>query len=260
MNRINKLFLDRQKPILSIYFCAGTPDPEATVDVVRTLELRGVDMVEIGIPFSDPLADGPVIQGASTQALRQGMTLSRLMGQLAGLRPAGVSIPVVLMGYLNPVLQYGFERFCRECKACGVDGVIIPDLPFDEYMRDFRPTAERYDLKFILLITPETSEARIRQIDAHTDSFLYMVSFASVTGAQKDFDEARQKYFRRIADMHLRSPRLIGFGISNRQTYETATRYADGVIVGSRFVTLLEAYGGDAGKAIDALHEALRHD
>ena len=127
-------------------------------------------------------------------------------------------------------------------------------------MRDFRPTAERYDLKFILLITPETSEARIRQIDAHTDSFLYMVSSASVTGAQKDFDEARQKYFRRIADMHLRSPRLIGFGISNRQTYETATRYADGVIVGSRFVTLLEAYGGDAGKAIDALHEALRHD
>lgn len=183
MNRINKLFLDRQKPVLSIYFCAGTPDPEATVDVVRTLELRSVDMVEIGIPFSDPLADGPVIQGASTQASRQGMTLSRLMGQLAGLRPAGVSIPVVLMGYLNPVLQYGFERFCRECKACGVDGVIIPDLPFDEYMRDFRPTAERYDLKFILLITPETSEARIRQIDAHTDSFLYMVSSASVTGA-----------------------------------------------------------------------------
>ena len=193
MNRINKLFLDRQKPVLSIYFCAGTPDPEATGDVVRTLELRGVDMVEIGIPFSDPLADGPVIQGASTQALRQGMTLSRLMGQLAGLRPTGVSIPVVLMGYLNPVLQYGFERFCRECKACGVDGVIIPDLPFDEYMRDFRPTAERYDLKFILLITPETSEVRIRQIDAHTDSFLYMVSSASVTGAQKDFDEARQK-------------------------------------------------------------------
>lgn len=183
MNRINKLFLDRQKLVLSIYFCAGTPDPEATVDVVRSLELRGVDMVEIGIPFSDPLADGPVIQGASTQALRQGMTLSRLMGQLAGLRPAGVSIPVVLMGYLNPVLQYGFERFCRECKACGVDGVIIPDLPFDEYMRDFRPTAEQYDLKFILLITPETSEARIRQIDAHTDSFLYMVSSASVTGA-----------------------------------------------------------------------------
>ncbi len=130
MNRINKLFLDRQKPVLSIYFfCAGTPDPEATVDVVRTLELRGVDMVEIGIPFSDPLADGPVIQGASTQPLRQGMTLSRLMGQLAGLRPAGVSIPVVLMGYLNPVLQYGFERFCRECKACGVDGVIIPTCP-----------------------------------------------------------------------------------------------------------------------------------
>ncbi len=260
MNRINKLFQNRQEPVLSIYFCAGTPDPDGTVNVIRTLEAHGVDMVEIGIPFSDPLADGRVIQEASTRALRGGMTLSRLMGQLSGIRQAGVSIPLVLMGYLNPIMQYGFERFCRDCNACGIDGVIIPDLPFDEYMQEYRPIAERYDLRFIMLITPETSEERVRLLDANTDGFLYIVSSASVTGAQKDFDERRQEYFRRIEDMHLRNPRLIGFGISNRQTYETATAHSSGCIIGSRFVELLEAHKGDAGKAIEALYERLRHD
>lgn len=260
MNRIEKLFQNRHEPVLSIYFCAGTPDPEGTVGVIQALQSHGVDMVEIGIPFSDPLADGRVIQEASTRALRQGMTLTRLMGQLAGIREAGIRIPLVLMGYLNPIMQYGFERFCQDCSRCGIDGVIIPDLPFDEYMQEYRPIAQRYDLRFVMLITPETSEERIRLIDANTDSFLYIVSSASVTGAQNNFDEGHQKYFRRIADMHLRNPRLIGFGISNRQTYAVATAHAAGCIVGSRFVELLESCQGDAGKAIDLLRERLSQE
>lgn len=256
MNRINQLFEQKKHDILSIYFCAGCPTPDNTADVIRTLEQQGVDLIEIGIPFSDPMADGPVIQDASTRALRGGMTLRRLFSQLEGIR-RDVHIPLILMGYLNPIMQYGFERFCQACQACGIDGMIIPDLPFKDYMEEYRPIADRYDLRVIMLITPETSEERIREIDRHTEGFIYMVSSAAITGAQRDFNEQKQAYFRRIEAMNLRNPRMIGFGISNRQTYEAASAHAAGCIIGSKFVTLLNEEQGDAQKAITRLKEAL---
>ena len=257
MNRINQLFNEKKTPVLSLYFCAGTPVLNETADVIRTLEKKGIDMIEIGIPFSDPMADGPVIQDAATKALRNGMTLKLLMSQLKDIRK-DVRIPLVFMGYLNPIMQYGFERFCQDCQTCGIDGVIIPDLPFKDYQQEYRPIAEKYDIKVIMLITPETSEERIRQIDRHTDGFIYMVSSAAITGAQKDFNEQKQAYFKRIEAMNLQHPRMIGFGISNRQTYEAAVSHAAGCIIGSKFVTLLEEEQGDAGKAVDRLLEALK--
>lgn len=257
MNRINQLFNEKKTPVLSLYFCAGTPVLNGTADVIRTLEKKGIDMIEIGIPFSDPMADGPVIQDAATKALRNGMTLKLLMSQLKDIRK-DVRIPLVFMGYLNPIMQYGFERFCQDCQTCGIDGVIIPDLPFKDYQQEYRPIAEKYDIKVIMLITPETSEERIRQIDRHTDGFIYMVSSAAITGAQKDFNEQKQAYFKRIEAMNLQHPRMIGFGISNRQTYEAAVSHAAGCITGSKFVTLLEEEQGDAGKAVDRLLEALK--
>ncbi len=257
MNRINQLFRTKKSNILSIYFCAGTPSADGTADVIRSLEQKGIDMIEIGIPFSDPMADGPVIQAAATRALRNGMSLRRLFAQLENIRQS-VNIPLVLMGYLNPILQYGFERFCQECRRTGIDGAIIPDLPFREYEENYRPVAERYGIKIIMLITPETSEERIRLIDAHTDGFIYMVSSAATTGTQRDFNEQKQAYFRRIEAMNLHNPCMIGFGISNRQTYEAASAHAAGCIIGSRFVTLLEEEKGNAGLAADRLLEDLR--
>jgi tryptophan synthase alpha chain len=258
MNRINELFAQKRSDILSIYFCAGAPTFEGTVDVIRTLERKGVNMIEIGIPFSDPMADGPVIQQAAVQALRNGMTLRRLFDQLKDIRRE-VSIPLILMGYLNPIMQYGFEHFCQSCQECGIDGVIIPDLPFKDYMENYRATAEKYDVKVIMLITPETSEERIRLIDEHTDGFIYMVSSAAITGAQKDFNAQKLAYFERIAAMNLRNPRMIGFGISNKQTYESAASHAAGAIIGSKFVTLLAEHQGNAEQAIDCLLDALQH-
>ncbi len=258
MNRINRLFNDKKKDILSIYFCAGHPASESTVATIRALQAADIDMIEIGIPFSDPMADGPVIQRAATQALRNGMSLRTLFAQLEGIRST-VDIPLILMGYLNPIMQFGFEAFCRRCREIGIDGVIIPDLPFKDYMEAYKPIADRYDVKVIMLITPETSEDRIREIDAHTDGFIYMVSSAAITGAQKDFDEQKQAYFRRIAEMGLKNPRMIGFGISNRQTLETVTAHAAGAIIGSKFVSLLEENGGNATLAIEKLSDALKN-
>ena len=257
MNRINQLFETKRENILSIYFCAGDPVPDGTADVIRTLQQKGVDMLEIGIPFSDPMADGPVIQDAATRALRGGMTLRRLFAQLRDIR-RDVHIPLLLMGYLNPIMQYGFEAFCRSCRECGIDGAIIPDLPFKDYMEEYRPIARRYGVHLIMLITPETSDERIRQIDEHTDGFIYMVSSAAITGAQKDFNEQKQAYFRRIEAMHLRNPRMIGFGISNRQTFEAAAAHAAGCIIGSKFVSLLAEEKGDAARAADRLLAALQ--
>ena len=191
MNRINNLFSTKQKDILSIYFCAGYPTSDGTANVINTLASKGIDMIEIGIPFSDPMADGPVIQHAATQALKNGMTLQLLFTQLKDIRHK-VQIPLILMGYLNPIMQFGFENFCRTCKEVGIDGVIIPDLPFKDYMNEYRPIAEKYDIKVIMLITPETSEERIRLIDEHTDGFIYMVSSAAITGVQKDFGTQKQ--------------------------------------------------------------------
>ena len=256
MNRINKLFQTKSEKILSIYFCAGHPTLEGTRDTIKTLEQKGVDMIEIGVPFSDPMADGPVIQDAATKALRNGMTLRKLFAQLDGIR-SEVNIPLILMGYLNPIMQFGFENFCKECVAKGIDGVIIPDLPFKDYLEDYKPIADKYDIRIIMLITPETSDERIRFIDEHTDGFIYMVSSAATTGAQKEFDNAKQAYFSRINAMGLRNPRMIGFGISNKQTLEAAQSNAAGAIIGSKFVNLIEETG-DAGKAIDKLYEALK--
>ncbi len=256
MNRINQLFSEQKKNILSIYFCAGYPTLEGTVETIKALEKNGVRMIEIGIPFSDPMADGPVIQEAATQALRNGMKLTLLFEQLKDIRRE-VNIPLILMGYLNPIMRYGFENFCRSCQVCGIDGMIIPDLPFKDYIETYKEIADRYNLKIIMLITPETSEERIRFIDEHTGGFIYMVSSAAITGTQNDFNEQKQAYFRRIEEMNLRNPRMIGFGISNKQTYDAACAHAAGAIVGSKFVTLLKEER-KAENAIIRLLDALR--
>ncbi|MBE6258036.1 MAG: tryptophan synthase subunit alpha [Prevotella sp.] len=256
-NKINQLFEQRKdQKLLSLYFCAGCPTLEATGEVIKTMQRRGIAMIEVGIPFSDPLADGPVIQSAATQALKNGMNLRTLFAQLKAIKDE-VEIPLVLMGYLNPILHYGIEEFCKSCVESGVSGMIIPDLPFKDYLDIVKPVADKYDLRVIMLITPETSEERIRFIDDHTDGFIYMVSSAAITGAQKSFDEAKQEYFRRINGMNLRNPRMIGFGISNKQTLEAAQQNAAGAIIGSKFVTLLNE-SKDADEALDKLFEALK--
>ena len=256
MNKINQLFANnKDKKLLSLYFCAGCPTLEGTGDVIKTMERRGIAMIEVGIPFSDPLADGPVIQSAATQALKNGMNLKTLFAQLKEIKDE-VQIPLVLMGYLNPILHYGIEAFCQSCVKSGVSGMIIPDLPFKDYQDIVKPIADKYDLRVIMLITPETSEERIRFIDDNTDGFIYMVSSAAITGAQKSFDDAKQEYFRRINAMNLRNPRMIGFGISNKQTLEAAQNNAAGAIIGSKFVTLLNE-SQNADEALDKLFAAL---
>ena len=258
MNRITSLFQNKKQDILSIYYPAGFPHLDDTVRILQALQREGIDMVEIGIPFSDPMADGPVIQEASTVALRNGISLRLLFEQLKDVRTEGITMPILLMGYLNPIMQYGFERFCRSCVSVGVDGVIIPDLPFADYLKDYKPLADRYGIKMIMLITPETSDERIRQIDAHTDGFIYMVSSAATTGAQQSFNEQKQAYFRKINAMHLRNPRLVGFGISNRATFEAAAQNSAGGIIGSKFVQLLTTEA-DPESAIARLKEAIAH-
>lgn len=255
MNRINTLFNSNKKNILSIYFCAGYPCLDNTVEVIKTLEQNGVSMIEIGIPFSDPMADGVVIQNAATQALKNGMSLKLLFSQLRDVRKE-VQIPLVLMGYLNPIFQYGFENFCKECSVCGIDGVIIPDLPFADYMSEFKSIADTYGVHIIMLITPETSEERVRLIDQNTDGFIYMVSSASTTGAQQNFEGEKQKYFEKIQNLQLNNPRMIGFGISNKQTFDTSCKYASGGIVGSKFVSL-QAETKDSAQAIAELKAIL---
>lgn len=260
MNKINQLFDDQRatgRKLLSIYFCAGCPSADPTADVILTLQQRGIDMIEVGMPFSDPLADGPVIQSAGTVALRNGMTTSLLFSQLRAVKDQ-VTIPLVWMGYLNVVMHYGFETFFSDCREAGISGVIIPDLPFDDYLSQVKPIADRYDIRVVMMITPETSDERIRFIDQHTDGFIYMVSSASITGAQQSFGDAKLEYFRRINAMQLRNPRMIGFGISNRQTLESAQQNAAGAIIGSKFVTLLNETC-DPEKAIDSLMQALQN-
>jgi tryptophan synthase alpha chain len=258
MNKINELFQNRgDRKLLSLYFCAGCPKLDMTGEVILTLQRRGIAMIEVGIPFSDPLADGPVIQSAGTVALKNGMTLKKLFGQLKVIKDQ-VKIPLVLMGYLNVIMHYGFERFFKSCVECGVSGCIIPDLPFKDYLQDIKPIADKYDVRVIMMISPETSEERIRFIDDHTEGFIYMVSSASITGAQSNFGDAKLAYFNRINAMNLKNPRMIGFGISNKQTLESAQDNAAGAIIGSKFVSLL----GDTGnpdQAMDQLYDALKH-
>ncbi len=243
MNRINDLFANRgNKRILSIYYTAGYPTLDSTLPIAEMLEKSGVDFLEIGFPYSDPVADGPVIQHSSEVALRNGMTLPLLFEQLRELRQR-VAIPVLLMGYVNPVLQYGIENFCQSCKAVGVDGVIVPDLPMYEYEERYREVFEANGLSNIFLVTPQTSEERIRKIDELSTGFIYLLSSSATTGKHLSVSEDTETYFARIRAMHLRNPVVVGFGISNGDTFSRATDYADGAIVGSAFVRLL----GDEG-------------
>lgn len=251
MNRIDKLFHEKKSNILSVYFTAGYPKLNDTVQVIQSLEENGVDMLEIGVPFSDPMADGPVIQSSGSQALKNGMSLKVLFNQLSNVRQT-VSIPLVLMSYLNLIIQFGFENYCQMAVKCGVDGLIIPDLPFAEYMESYKSVAEKHGLHVIMLITPETSEERIRLIDRNTSGFIYMVSSASVTGARKSFSDDNLSYFHRVNKMKLNNPRLIGFGISNKETFEAACKNASGAIIGSKFISLL-----GSEKSIDAAAKQL---
>lgn len=237
MNRINKLFRNKNKNILSIYFTAGFPGLDDTAPILEALQDNGIELVEIGIPFSDPMADGVVIQESSHTALKNGMSIRLLFSQLTDVRKK-IDIPLVMMGYLNPIMQFGFENFCRECKRVDVDGMIIPDLPMSDYLTDYKPIAEKYELEFIFLITPETSDERIREIDENTNGFIYMVSSAAVTGTQSSFDK-QIDYFNRINAMNLKNPRLIGFGVSNKATKEMVFENSSGAIVGSAFIKAL---------------------
>ena len=257
MNRINKIFQEKNSGLLSLYFCAGHPTLESTGSIIKAIDSNGIDFIEVGIPFSDPMADGPVIQDAATKALRNGMTLRKLFSQITEVRKEGVKLPLILMGYMNPIYQMGYEAFFRNCKEADVDGVIIPDLPFRDYMEEVKPIADKYDIRIIMLITPETSDERIRFIDDNTDGFIYMVSSAATTGAQKEFDEAKQAYFNKVNQMGLKHPRMIGFGISNKQTLESAQANAAGAIIGSKFVTLLDELK-EPQEAVSALLEALK--
>jgi tryptophan synthase alpha chain len=238
MNRINKLFDDKTRGVLSVYFTAGYPKLSDTAMICESLERAGADIIEVGMPFSDPIADGPTIQESNKSALDNGISLKLIFDQLADIRKR-VQIPIVLMGYINPVLQFGLEAFCSECASVGIDGLILPDLPMQEYLDEYKPTFQKYGLLNIFLITPQTSEQRIWQIDRQSDGFIYVVSSASTTGAKSGISQEQDEYFQRINDMHLKNPMLIGFGISDHDSFQHACRYADGAIIGSAFINVL---------------------
>ena len=243
MNRINEVFLRKKKNILNIYFTAGYPNIKDTLRIARALQAAGTDIIEIGIPYSDPIADGPTIQDSSQKALNAGMSLKLLMMQLQDLRKH-ISIPVILMGYINPVLQYGFVEFCQDCKEVGIDGVILPDLPLQEYMEMYQRTFEEYGLYNIFLITPQTSHRKVR-INEVSKGFIYMVSSASITGAKQGVSQEQVDYFERIQSMSLSVERLIGFGISNKETFNAVCKYASGAIIGSAFINQLSKDASD---------------
>jgi tryptophan synthase alpha chain len=254
MNRIDQKFRENKK-LLSIYFSAGFPNLEDTVPILKKLQTAGVDMVEIGLPFSDPLADGPTIQASSTQAIRNGMTTEKLFSQLEGIRKH-IKIPLVLMGYFNPMMQYGIEKFCSRCETIGIDGIIIPDLPVDVYHENYKALFDKHGLYNMFLITPQTSEARIKYIDKVSNGFIYMVSSASVTGAKSTFGNTQTEYFKRIATLKLKTPTVIGFGISNQETYKIACDQSKGAIIGSAFIQFLEKEGEEKiGSFIKSIRE-----
>lgn len=238
MNRINQK-LQEDKKLLSIYFTAGFPKLNDTVSIIQELEKNNVDMIEIGLPFSDPLADGPIIQESSTIAIENGMTTSLLFEQLKEIRKT-VQIPLIIMGYFNPMLQFGMEKFCQKCAEVGIDGLIIPDLPLQIYETEYKAIFEKYNLKNIFLITPQTSLERMLQIDAISDSFIYMVSSAAVTGSQSGFGTEQLEYFKRIAKMNLKNQQIIGFGIKDLTTLNQATEFQKGAIIGSAFINFLK--------------------
>ncbi|MDO6492761.1 MULTISPECIES: tryptophan synthase subunit alpha [unclassified Cellulophaga] len=246
MNRINQK-MQEDKKLLSLYFTAGYPELNNTVKIIEDLEASGIDMIEIGLPFSDPLADGPTIQNSSTIALKNGMTTNLLFEQLKDIRKT-VSIPLIVMGYFNPMLQYGVEAFCKKCAEIGIDGLIMPDLPLAVYQDEYEAIFKKYNLKNIFLITPQTSNKRIKQIDEASDAFIYMVSSASVTGSKSGFGDEQTAYFKRIASMQLKNPQIVGFGINNNETFTQATEDAKGAIIGSAFIKHLTENGVDTIK------------
>jgi tryptophan synthase alpha chain len=239
MNRLQQLFQKQQKDLLSIYYTAGYPNLGDTLKIAETLAQKGANFLEIGFPYSDPVADGPVIQASSKQALDSGMTLHLLFEQLKDLRQK-VTIPILLMGYVNVMLQYGVEAFCKKCREVGVDGCIIPDLPMYEYEELYQPVFEKYELSNIFLVTPQTSEERIRKIDSLSNAFIYLVSSSATTGSNLALSTQASDYFKRIANMNLKNPFMIGFGISDKATYDAANKYASGAIIGSAFVKNLK--------------------
>lgn len=240
MNRLDDLLAGPQNRLLNVYFTAGYPHLESTVEIIQALDTAGADLVEIGLPYSDPLADGPVIQQSSEAALRNGMTIDLMFNQIGRAREL-TDIPFIVMGYFNPVLQYGEERFFAACWTHGVDALIIPDMPLHEYAETYAPLLEKYNLRMCFLVTPQTPPERIRYIDELTTGFIYVVSSSSITGAKDQLQEGQIQYFERIQKMHLRHPQFIGFGISNRQTFVTACDYARGAIVGSAYIRHLGA-------------------
>lgn len=258
MNRLQALFDKKSKDILSVYFTAGFPTLNSTDGIIRALATGGADMIEVGIPFSDPIADGKTIQGSSSVALRNGMNLRLLLDQIATARKECPDIPLVLMGYLNPIIQYGPEKLFEKCARIGVDAFIIPDLPFDEYIRDYKDLCHKYDIPMIMLITPETAPKRIHLIDEHCEGFIYMVSAAATTGTRDSFNDTQIDYFRRINDMNLKHPRLIGFGISNHRTFTDACAYSSGAIIGSKFIKCLEAHPENPTEAVRELMQAIK--
>lgn len=245
-NRIKNLFDKKKNNILSVFYTAGFPSLDSTVLIAESLEKAGADIIEIGIPYSDPIADGPTIQDSNKVALDNGIRLSLILEQVKLIRKK-VNMPIILMGYVNPVMQYGVEKFATDAAAAGVDGVILPDLPMDAYLEEYKKVFDSVNLSNTFLISPTTSEERIRKIDAVTDGFIYAVSASSITGAKGTFATGQLEYFKKLQKMKLRNPYLIGFGISNNQTFATASEYASGAIVGSAFIDLLKSSTDQAG-------------
>ncbi len=238
MSRIQKLFASKNKRVLNVYCTAGYPELNSTLKVMKALEQHGTDIIELGMPYSDPLADGPVIQASGSKALENGMTIAVLFEQLKDLRKE-INVPVILMGYMNPVLQYGFEKFCNDAAALGIDGLILPDLPEFEFENEYGAIIKKYGLDFIFLVTPETSEERVRKLDLLSSGFLYAVSSSATTGKDKDFN-AVEKYLQQLQSMQLKNPVLVGFGIKDKETFESACKYANGAIIGTAFINKLE--------------------
>ena len=247
MNRINKLFKEEKNNILSIYFTAGYPSLNDTTEIIKTLDECRVDLIEIGMPFSDPIADGPVIQDSSNIAIKNGMNISVLFGQLKLIRNI-TQIPIVLMGYLNPVYQYGYENFINKIIDCDIDGVIIPDMPLSDYENNFKHQFDKFNISFISLISPNTSDKRIKEIDSISNGFIYVVSSSSITGKRSDFSDEQINYFKRVDDLKLINPKIIGFGISDRDSYRSACQYSNGAIIGTSFIKALS--GNNLKKSI----------
>ena len=247
MNRITNLFKEKKNNILSIYFTAGYPSLNDSIEIIKTLDECNVDLIEIGMPFSDPIADGPIIQNSSNIAIDNGMNLNVLFDQLADIRKI-TEIPIILMGYVNPVYQFGYDKFIKKILDCHLDGLILPDLPFDDYKIQFKPIFDKKNLSFISLITPNTSEDRIKQIDNNSNGFIYMVSSSSITGKKSSFNKNQIQYFNRINSLSLKNPKIIGFGISDKESFEQACKYSNGAIIGSNFIKSLDK--NDLSKSI----------